>query len=309
MPKPIRMPPAIFPVILGLLGLGLAMRRALADLGWPGGLAEVVLGAAGALWLVAAAALCRKYARRPAAITDDLQAVPGRGGIAAASAGGMACAAAMAPFAPQVAGGLLMLALVVHAGQAVVLVRVLRRVPAPARGPNPTLHLSFVGPIVGAVAALALGWGGLATAIFWATLPVAMLIWAQGAMQAARATPAVPLRPLLAIHLAPASLLATVAAQTGQPAVAVLLTLAGSLYLIALVLVSRWLLAGGFSATWGSLTFPLVAYAGALLAVGWLWAGLVVLLAALVVVPAIANRLIRMWADGSLAQNTGSATA
>ncbi|MBL9056147.1 MAG: hypothetical protein JNJ84_07720, partial [Rhodobacteraceae bacterium] len=45
-----RTPPAVFPVILGLLGLGLALRRALAALQLPGGLVEAALGALLVLW-------------------------------------------------------------------------------------------------------------------------------------------------------------------------------------------------------------------------------------------------------------------
>lgn len=304
-----RTPPAVFPVLLGSLGLGLALRRGLAVLGLSGGPADLVLGAAGALWVFAVVAYAVKLGRRPGVLAEDMRVLPGRGGIAAASQGGMALAAALAPFSPELAGGLLILSLMVHAVQAVALVVVLRALPEVARKVNPTLHLTFVGPIVGAVAAVALGWTAVATALFWATLPVALLIWGLSALQFSREVPPGPLRPMLAIHLAPVSLLATVAAYTGQGGLAAGFVLLGGAYLIAMVVNARWMTVSGLSPLWGSLTFPLTAYAGALFAVGWVWPGVMVLLAALGLVPFIAFSVLKMWADGSLAQRTNAAEA
>ncbi len=304
-----RTPPAVFPVVLGLLGLGLALRQGLSALGLPGGMAEVLLGAAGAIWAFAMLAYGAKLGRRPGVLAEEMRVLPSRGGVAAGSVGAMALAAALAPFAPRIASALLLLALLGHAAQAVMLVAVLRRLPDPARRVNPSVHLSFVGPIVGALAAAGLGWTGLAVALFWATLPVALLIWTLSAVQFAREVPPAPLRPILAIHLAPASLLASVAAQTGQTEMAVAFALAGGAYLATMLLGARWMTVAGFSPLWGSFTFPLAAYSGALFAVGWDFAGTVVLIAALGVVPVIAYQVIRMWATGSLAQKTNAAEA
>jgi len=304
-----RTPPAVFPVLLGLLGLGLALRKGLADLALPGGLADLVLGAVGALWLFAALAYGLKLARRPGVLAEDMRALPGRGGVAALSQGGMALAGSLAPMAPGLGKGLLVAALLVHAVQAVVLVGVLRRLPDAARKVNPTLHLTFVGPLVGAVSAQVLGWSDLAVALFWAMLPVAVLIWGLNAALFAREVPPAPLRPLLAIHLAPASLLATVAAQTGREELAVGLALSGGAYLLLLLVSARWLLGAGFSPMWGSLTFPLAAFAGALFMLGWVWSGVMVLVLTLGLVPWIAARVLKMWATGSLAQRTNAAEA
>lgn len=304
-----RTPPAVFPSILGLLGLGLALRRGLWELALPGGVADLLLGAAGALWLFAVLAYGVKLCRRPGVVIDDLRVLPGRAGLAAATMGGMALAAALAPIAPGLAKGVLTGALIAHLGLAVLLVAVLRAMPDPARRLNPSLNLTFVGPILGAVAACGLGWTGLAVAIFWATLPVAGLIWILSAVQFAREAPPPPLRPMLAIHLASAGLLATVAALTGQPALAGGLVLLGGGLLVALVAWARWLTEARFTALWGSLTFPLAAYAGALMALHWVWPGLIVLIAAMGVVPAIAATVLKMWATGALAQRTNAAEA
>ena len=50
-------PPAIFPPILGLLGLVLALRRAAAGTGFGAGFAELAAGAVLALWLAAVVAI------------------------------------------------------------------------------------------------------------------------------------------------------------------------------------------------------------------------------------------------------------
>ena len=302
-----RMPPAVFPVLLGLLGLALALRRGLDLLALPGGVAELLLGASGGLWIFAVAAYGVKLVRRPGVLIDEFRVLPARGGLAAATVGGMALAAGVAPILPGVAAGLLTLALLAHVGQAVVLVTVLRGLPDAARDVNPTLHLTFVAPIVGGLAAVELGWTGLAGALFWATLPVALLIWGQSALQFAREVPPAPLRPMLAIHLAPASLLATIAALTGLHAVAVVLALAGGVLLGALVVSARWVTASGFSPIWGALTFPLAAYAGALFHLGWLWPATLVLIAALGLVPAVAWQVLKLWPDGRLAARTNAA--
>ncbi len=304
-----QMPPAVFPVLLGLLGLGIALRKGLAVLALPGDVANLLLGAAGGLWVLAAVAYALKLARRPGVLAEDMRVLPGRGGVAALSQGGMAMATAMAPFAPRLAGIVLIAALLIHVGQAALLVVVLRGMPEPARRVNPTLHLTFVGPIVGGVAAGTLGWIGLATALFWATLPMAVLIWVLSARQFSRETPPAPLRPMLAIHLAPASLLATVAMQTGQTGLAVAFGLLASAYFVVLLIGARWIAGQGFTPMWSSMTFPISAFAGALFTLEWVWAGVIVLIAALGLVPAIAYQVLKMWATGSLAQKTNAAIA
>ena len=82
-----------------------------------------------------------------------------------------------------------------------------------------------------------------------------------------------------------------------------------TLILVALVVSGRWLLEAGFSAMWGALTFPLVAYASALFALGFDLAGMGVLVVSLGVVPVIAWRVITLWGSGQLAAKTNAAEA
>lgn len=304
-----RTPPAIFPPILGLLGLGLALKRGLAALDLPVGLADAALGAVAVLWGFAVFAYLAKVARRPAVMVEDMGSLPGRAGLAAASMGGMLMAAVLAPFAPLVAVFLLWLSLSVHAVLAGLLARMLFRAAPAARSPNPTLHLSFVGFIVGGVGAAGLGMPEVATTLLYATMPVALVIWSLAALDFARTIPPAPLRPLLAIHLAPAALMATVASLTGHGMIAQGFAVLAAALLVALVTGGRWLLAGGFSAMWGALTFPLAATASAFFLTGWMLAGTAALAAALAAIPWIAWRVLSLWPANRLAAKTNAAEA
>lgn len=304
-------PPAIFPSILGALGLALAVRIALARLGLDGGPGDLLAGVTVALWAFAAVAYLAKVARRPGVVIEDLRVLPGRSGLAALTMGGMVAATLVSSHAGALGAVLLVLALAGHAVLAVLLVRLLTGLPPEARTVNPTLHLSFVGFIVAAPAALAQGWAGLAEGLFWISLPVALAIWGLSLRQFAGAVPPAPLRPLLAIHLAPAALLATVAALLAKPGLAMIFACLGLVYLLVLLAFARWLLAGGVSALWGAFTFPLAALATALMVAGGvlLWPGVALTVLALGVIPAILWWVLKRWPGGKLAAVTNAAEA
>lgn len=304
-----RTPPAVFPAILGLFGLGLALRRGFEAAGLPVGLAETMLGAVAVLWGFAVFAYLAKMARRVSVILDDLRVLPGRAGLAAATMGAMALAAVLAPYDDGLARGVLVVGLVGHGLGLLAMLRVLAALPPEARDVTPAFHLSFVGFIVGGLAAPGVGWAGLANALLWVTIPIAVVIWAVSAVQLVRRIPPAPLRPLLAIHLAPASLFCLVAAGTGLEGLALGFAAFGGLILLALIAASRWIVESGFSALWGSFTFPLAAFASALFAVGFEVGGMVVLVAALGVVPWIAWRVVTLWGSGRLAAVTNAAEA
>lgn len=306
-----RMPPAVFPAILGLLGLGLALRRALTVLGGPTGIADLVLGLMTGLWAFAAIGYAVKLARRSGVLVEDLRVLPGRAGLAAATMGLMAIAAALAPMQPGAARVVLVAGLVLHAGVALTILRVLLAGPPEARQVTPVWHLSFVGFIVGGLSAQALGWPGLAQALVVGTGAVAVVVWALSARQFAGHIPPAPLRPLLAIHVAPAALLAQVSLGLGWTGLALGLAALATVLALVLAASARWLTEAGFSALWGAFTFPMTALAAALISIGGpvLWLGLAVLAAALVTVPWIGYRVIKAWAGGGLAQKTNAATA
>lgn len=302
-------PPAIFPPILGLLGLAIALRLALAATGLPPAQGELLSGAALALWAFAALAYAAKIARRPGVVLEDLRVLPGRSGLAALTMGGMAGATLLAVYSPAAAKALIGLALTGHAGLAVVLLRLLLSLPPDARRVNPTWHLSFVGFIVAAPASVAVGWTGLATGLFLLTLPVALAIWALSAAEFRRTVPPPPLRPLLTIHVAPAALLATVAGLLGFAALSTLFLALGVVLALMLALSVRWLTLAGVTPMWGAFTFPLAALATAALRGGWLAPGLGLTALALAVVPWVLWWVLKRWPGGKLAAVTNAAEA
>lgn len=304
-----RMPPAVFPVVLGLLGLALALKRASILAEVPEGLADLMLGAVLALWLFCALAYGAKLLRRPAVVLEDLRTLPGRSGLAAGGVGGMACAVVLGYFSIGAAQVALGLALVLHMIVAGLTIYSLVTAPPGSREVTPAWHLAFVGFIVGALAAVPLGWTGLAIAILFGTMAVAASIWSVSAWQLYHRIPPAPLRPLLAIHLAPASLIASVAGLLGMQGLALGMTVLAMAIAVALLVAGRWITQAGFSPLWGAFTFPAAAFASALLINGWVMGGVLVTVVALGAIPVVAWRILRMWPTGALAAKTNAATA
>jgi tellurite resistance protein len=306
-----RTPPAIFPPILGLMGLAMAAKLAFVELHLDPAAADMLGGGAVALWLFAAIAYFAKMARRPGVVLEDLRVLPGRSGLAALTMGGMAAATLVAPHGQWVAGALLLAALAGHSILAVLLIRVLLSLAPAAREVNPTWHVSFVGFIVGAPAAVALGWTGLAVVLFWAATPVAIAIWALSAWQFRRVSPPAALRPLLAIHVAPAALLACVAAMLGSSEMSAAFVTLGTAFAVLLVLSGGWLTEAGVTPLWGAFTFPMAALATAMLTKGsgWEFPGYVLTLAGVLAIPAILWWVLKRWPGGKLAAVTNAAEA
>lgn len=306
-----RTPPAVFPSIMGLFGLGLSLRKA-GTLGLvPAGLAEAVLGAVSLLFVFAALAYLAKVARRPGVVAEDLRVLPGRAGLAAGSLCILLLAGALVPHAPGLALGLLYAGVAVHLALALWLARLFLTGPDEVRTVNPAWHLHFVGFILTAFAGVPLGQTGLVWASVYVSVPAAVLIFAASAVQFARRIPPAPLRPLMAIHLAPPSVIGLAFVALGQTGMAAVCPVVSAAILAVLVASARWLTGAGFSALWGAFTFPLASAAGIFLAQGgpWVWAGAGVLAAAGGIVPVIAFKVLQLWARGTLAAKTNAATA
>lgn len=309
-----RTPPAIFAPIMGLFGLGLGWRAGAAVFGLTPAIGDIILGAVSVLFVFALVAYLAKPVRRVAVLVEDMRVLPGRAGLAAASLSTMLLAASLAPLAPRVATVLALCAFVIHLGLVALLVYVLRTSPPEGRVVTPIFHLSFVGFIIGGVAANALGHHDIARWIIWAMVIPAAIIWGVSLRQIITRVPPAPLRPLLAIHLAPASLFTIVAHGVGMPVVAHGFAVFAGLIFAALLVSLRWLTISGFSPLWGAFTFPLAAFAAAMVLVSggmgvWgLGAGAVLALATCVV-PVIAFKVLKMWPGGTLAAKTNAAEA
>ena len=307
-----RTPPAIFPPIFGLFGLGIAWRRAADVLGFDPAPVEMALGALTLLFLYCLVAYAAKAVFRPRAVPEDLRTLPGRTGLSA----GMLClmlqAAILAPYAPFAASAFLAAGV---AGLSVIALVVLRgRIAGtdPSGPPTPAMHLIFVGFIVAVPAAVALGIDAVAWLPWYATAAAAAVAaWTMGGLLRGNVAP--PLRPLQAIHLAPPALVSTGAALTGQPGLAsVALALACAVALLLLARL-RWMTEAGFSPFWSAFTFPVAGFAGALLANGdWPPArvgGGVVLVVGTLFIPVVAYRVLNLWAKGQLAVKTNASIA
>jgi tellurite resistance protein len=200
--------------------------------------------------------------------------------------------------------------LAAQAGLIGLLLWLFARLPAEARAVNPVFHLVFAGHMLAAFALVPLGWTGLAAGLVWLGLATAAAIWAM-ALPRAGGVPA-PLRPTLAIHLAPASVLAAAAALLGWEGMATALGLWAALIAAGLALRAPWLMAAGFSPFWGAFTFPLAAFGqAALRTLGepGFWLGVAVAAVAAGFIPWVAWRVLRLWPGGQLARRTNAAVA
>ncbi len=308
-----RVPPAVFTPLLGLFGLALAWRRAV-QWGAPAGVGELLFGCVTVVWLFALALYAVKLVRRPAVLVEDAGALPGQSGLATVGVGGMALAAALVPYRPALAQAVLVLAVVWHAGFALLVARMLVSGPEERRRVTPLWHLMFVGFIVAPLAAVPLGWIEVSQVVLVVTLLVAVGIYAASARQFAFRVPPPPLRPLLAIHLAPLSIGGSVCALVGWQGASAGCAVAATVLALVLLASARWLTAAGFLPFWSAFTFPLSAYAGLMQVHAGdgrlvrLWA-IVVLVVASGLIPWIAWRVLKLWPGGRLAAITNTATA
>lgn len=309
-----QVPPAIFPPIFGLFGLGLAWQRAVPALGVPAAVGQLVLGAVTLLYLFGLVAYGIKIARRPGVVVEDLRVLPGRAGLAAMVLSMYLFAAVLAPLWDGVARVVLFAGLASHAVLVVLMLRLLLTGPQEQRQVTPVFHLHFVGFIVAPLAAIPLGYTGLAQVILPVTGAIAVLIWAVSVVQIIRRDPPAPLRPLLAIHLAPACLLGTVSALLGFLTLATGLGVLAGAILAVLLIKARYITEAGFSPMWGAFTFPLAAITSLFLILGdagqgevFRILGTILLIAGSLAIPTIATKVMQAWAKGVLAAKTNAA--
>ena len=309
-------PPALYPPVLGLFGLAVAWSRAPDISVIPAAVGQILSGAMVLLYVYVAGHYIAKLAARPGVAAEDLKTLPGRAGLAALTMAGMLFALALVPYSMLLARVALALAVFGHAAVLALVARNLLRGPAEVRKVTPVFHLTFVGLIVSPIAALQLGWTGYATAVFWVTLVLAVAIWTASALQFARETPPAPLRPLLAIHLAPASLLGTVALLLGYPGLGLAFGILAIGLVAALLAGFRWITKAGFTPFWGAITFPLAAFSSLMMILAGAGYGGVfrilgglALVAATFFIPWVAVKVGQMWLKGGLAVKTNAAVA
>jgi tellurite resistance protein len=309
-----RTPPAIFPPMMGLFGLGHAWRVLAAQPGLEplAPVGEAILGATLLLFAFGLVAWMTKPLRRPGVLIEELAVLPGRAGVVAMVLCLLLSAGALWPYAPGLATALAGIGIVALAALGTLIAVLLLRGPDEARTVTPVFHLTYVGYIIAPTALVPLGYHGLGTTILAITIVFAVLIWLASLRQLVSRVPPPPLRPLLAIHLAPASLFATVSALLAYDSLAFGFALLAMAFLATLLISARWILAAGFSPFWGALTFPLAASATAsILALGSVgpWIGVVLIIIASALNPLVAQKVVKLWAKGELGAKTNAATA
>lgn len=298
--------------MLGLLGLGLAWRvfalqpglRPLAPIG------DLILGAAVLLFAFGLIAWISKPLRRLGVVFEELSVLPGRAGVAAMILSVLLCAAAVLPLSEVLATALVFTGVSLLAVLGGLVAVALIRGPAEQRVVTPVFHLTYVGFILSPLSLIPLGYQSFAGVILSVTMCIAALIWAISLYQLVTRVPPAPLRPLLAIHLAPASLFATVSSMLGYSTLAMGFGLLALCIMLALLVSMRWILAAGFSPLWGALTFPLAASATAFvsaLGTPGLWLGGAVIAVATGFNLWVGQKVVKAWAKGELAVKTNAA--
>jgi tellurite resistance protein len=262
-----RTPPALFPLCLGLVGLAMSWRRAAGVFDFSSAVGDVMIGLFASLFAVALALYLAKLIRRPGALRDDLRSPGGRGALAAASMTLMLLGGAFADAAEGFARALWLSGVVLQFVLAALLIDVLLHLPKGARPITPALFVPFVGQIVAPIGGAPLGYDALSAGLFVLALLVWIALSGPVAVRLMRGLPQPPVRPPLAILLAPPAI--GVVAHDALPAALQAQMLGPILFwiaaVIALALLARapWLTEGGFSPLWAAFTFPFTSFAGA----------------------------------------------
>lgn len=310
-----RTPPAIFPVTLGFMGLALAWRNASGVLPIPHEIGDLMLGISTAFFLFFAISYIAKVLARPTVVLEDLKVPPARAGVAAFPMAIMLLAAALLPLGVQVplvwwtgvgfyyiATGLVAYSIITG--------------PPEARMFSPFQYLAFVGPTVGPIAGIPLGY---VSASFWllmaALIPYVAITVGYG-VKLMKVRPPIPLRASIAIVLAPTSLFALGFGQLE-------ITWAYNLFYglawvvaIGILIFAPWLTKDGWTPVWGSFTFPIATFTnlqilaigkgGGVFAMTGLIGGLVIATPLILYIVWMSSKT---WIRGDLSKKTAAAVA
>lgn len=310
-----RTPPAIFPVSLGFMGLALAWRNASGVTPIPEEIGDLMLGVSTAFFLFFAISFISKIIARPAVVLEDLKVPPARAGVAAFPMAIMLLAAALLPLGVQVPLVWWTGVFVYYIATGLVAYSIITGAPE-ARMFSPFQYLAFVGPTVGPIAGIPLGY---VTASFWllmaALIPYVAITFGYG-FKLFKVRPPVPLRASIAIVLAPTSLFALGFGQLEINWAYDLFYGLAWVIAIGLLISAPWLTKGGWNPVWGSFTFPIATFTNLqILAIGK-GTGIIAmmgLVGGLVVGTPLILYIIwksaSAWIRGDLAKKTGAAVA
>ena len=274
-----------------------------------------MLGVSTAFFLFFAVSFVAKVIARPSVILEDLKVPPARAGVAAFPMAIMLLAAALLPLGVQVPLVWWTGVGFYYVATGLVAYSILTGSPE-ARTFSPFQYLAFVGPIVGPIAGIPLGY---VTASFWlamAAMVPYIAITAGFSIKLIKVRPPVPLRASLVIVLAPTSLFALAFGQLGiEWAYDLFYWLAMALAVVMLI-AAPWLTKGGWNPVWGSFTFPIATFTNlqimaigkgmGILATAGLVAGLLIGTPLILYIVWMSSKA---WIRGELSKKTGAAVA
>lgn len=308
-------PPAIFPVTLGFMGLALAWRNASNVLPIPSELGELLLGFSTAYFLFFAVSYVAKVLARPSVVMEDLKVPPARAGVAAFPMAIMLLAAALLPLGVSVPLVWWTGVIVYYIATGLVAWSIFKG-GAQARAFSPFQYLAFVGPIVGPIAGIPLGY---VTESFWlamAAMVPYIAITLGYSLKLMKVRPPQPMRASLVIVLAPTSLFAMAFGQLGIEWAYELFYWMAMALAVTMLFFSMWLTQGGWTPIWGSFTFPIATFVNLqIMAIGkgmGVIATTGMIAGLLIGTPLIAYiiwKTSKAWIMGGLAKNTGAAKA
>ena len=200
-----------------------------------------------------------KVIARPGVVMEDMRTPPARAGMAAAAMSMMLLAAALlrldvqAPIVWWIGVAMQLFA------SAVVLIAIWND-PPEKRHFSTFQYLTFVGPVVGPIAGIPLGYVWESIILTLAAL-VAWVIVTVGIGLTYRRDPLpVPLRPSVMIFLAPLGLFALSFGALGYEWAFALFYWTGNIVVLGLILLLPWMIRGGYSPVWAAFTFPLAVF-------------------------------------------------
>jgi len=297
------------------MGLGLGWRNASDILPIAHEIGDILLGLSCAYYLYFLAFYFRKLASRPLVLFEDMKSPPARAGVAAAAMAMMLLAAALLPFGIS-APFIWWTGVIMQIGASAIGCYAIWCDPPEIREFTTFQYLTFVGPVVGPVAGIPLGYVTESILLALAALVPFFIITVGYALRMLRTLPPVRLRPSLAIFLAPNCLFALCFGSLGIDWAFQLFFWIVECVAFGLLLITPWMVAGGWSPVWAAFTFPIAVFLQVqVLAVdkGMGHLGFVGIYASLIVgtplILYIVYRSTMSWVTGELAEKSGAATA
>ena len=253
-------PPAAFPVCLGFISLGLAWRGSVDLIPWVDeDLSNLLLAAATGYFLWFVLFYFAKIIARPAVIFEDMRTPPARAGIAAMAMAMMLIAAALLPFGLSVPL-VWWTGVVMQIFASAIMLHAIWKDPPEKRHFTTFQYLTFVGPVVGPIAGVPLGYVWESKVLIFAALAAYVVITIGIIIFLKRDPIPKPLRASVMIFLAPICLFALGFGTLNFEVFFMFFWIVSDVVLIALLFWLPWMMRGGYTPAWAAFTFPLAAW-------------------------------------------------